>query len=196
MFALEVRRHALARLPDPRDKRVAVIGQGPLGILFSHIMKWRGASHLTGVDRIDRSDVAEKFLIDDTVWKSSDAWAREIAEERRPEICIEAVGHQPSTLVDAIEACAQDAHIFAFGVPDDTHYAIPFQQLFRKGLTVTGGVTSDYQRFLLEAQQYVEANPVMREAYVTNTMDFADAQEAFEIYSRPAAGRLKVVLTS
>ncbi|MCU1439135.1 MAG: alcohol dehydrogenase [Rhodoglobus sp.] len=188
--------NALANVPDPRGKRVAVIGQGPLGILFSHIMKWRGAAHVTGVDRVDRSDVASIFGVDEAVWRSSDRWARELAQADRPEIVIEAVGHQPSTLSDAIEACAQDGHIFGFGVPDDTHYAIPFQRLFRKGLSLTGGVTSEYQRFLAEAQEYVEANPAAQAAYVTTTVPFADAQDAFEIYARPTAGRLKVVLTA
>ena len=47
--------HQLDRIPDVRGKRAAVIGQGSIGLLFSHALKARGAAWVTGVDRVDRS---------------------------------------------------------------------------------------------------------------------------------------------
>ncbi len=188
--------NALSRMPSPEDKRVAVIGQGPLGILFSHVLKSRGARHVAGIDRVERDDVAAAFGVDDAVWSSSEAWARNLLDQDRPALCIEAVGHQAGTLNDAIEACAPNGHIFAFGVPDDSHYAMAFERFFRRGLTLAAAVTEDYQRFLAEAQRYVEEHPVLQQDYITARMDIADAQAAFELYARPARGRLKVVLTT
>jgi L-iditol 2-dehydrogenase len=187
--------NALDRVPPAAGRPVAVIGQGPLGILFSQVLKARGASRVTGVDRVERTDVAADFGVDDAVWSSSEVWARNLADADRPDLCIEAVGHQHGTLNDAIEACAPNGHIFAFGVPDDSHYALAFERLFRRGLTLAAAVTADYQRFLAEAQRHVEDHPVLRERYITDRVGIADAQGAFELYSRPAKGRLKVVLT-
>ena len=47
--------HQLDRIPEVAGKRVAVIGQGSIGLLFSHALKARGAAWVTGVDRVDRT---------------------------------------------------------------------------------------------------------------------------------------------
>ena len=186
---------AISQIPNPAGKHVAVIGQGPLGVLFSHVLKSLGARLVTGVDRIDRSDFGSQFGVDNVVWKTSDRWAREIDVSDPPEIVIEAVGHQPSTLNDAIEAAAFGGFIFAFGVPDDTHYSIAFQRMFRKSVTLLGGVTTDYVRFLSEAEDYLNKHPDLPEDYVTDVFPFDDAQAGFDCYAEPSPGRMKVVLT-
>ena len=66
--------HQLDRV-DVAGKRVAVIGQGPIGLLFSHAAKARGAAHVTGVDRVDRSDCAAAFGVDEVVHDDASAWA-------------------------------------------------------------------------------------------------------------------------
>lgn len=50
--------HALGRVGDVSGRRAVVLGQGPLGLLFSHALHAAGAAHVTGVDPVDRSDVA------------------------------------------------------------------------------------------------------------------------------------------
>src|SRR5215204_4295902 len=51
--------YAVRRLGDVRGAHVAVIGQGSIGLLFSHVLKTAGAAHVTGVDPVDRRDVAD-----------------------------------------------------------------------------------------------------------------------------------------
>src|SRR3954464_8799087 len=41
--------HQLDRIPDVAGKRAAVIGQGSIGLLFSHALKAGGAASVTGV---------------------------------------------------------------------------------------------------------------------------------------------------
>ena len=41
---------------------------------------------------------------------------------------------------------------------------------------------------------YLAKHPELREIYVTNVFAVANAQQAFELASTPAMGRLKVVL--
>ncbi len=186
--------YALDRLGDVSGARAAVIGQGSIGLLFTHALKARGAAHVTGVDPIDRRDVADAFGVDESVWDTSSRWSAELADDRRPEIVIEAVGHQPATLEDAVKAVAPGGTVLAFGVPDESHYAFPFARFFRKDATLIAGVTRDRRRSLANARDYLVRYESMLDTYVTDVFPVAQAQAAFELAVKPTAGRLKVVL--
>jgi L-iditol 2-dehydrogenase len=186
--------NALTKVPVIEGKWAAVIGQGPLGLLISHVLKSKGASKVTGIDRIDRSEVGERFGVDDSVWQASSTWAASLPDSPRPGIVVEAVGHQIATMNDAIEAAGHDGHVVAFGVPDDPYYPINFTKVFRKHLTITTGVTHDWKRFLSDALAYLEDATDLARSYVTHTFAIGDVQQAFECAETPARGRLKVAL--
>jgi threonine dehydrogenase-like Zn-dependent dehydrogenase len=186
--------YAVRRLGDVRGARVAVIGQGSIGLLFSYVLKAAGAEHVTGVDPIDRRDAAEAFGVDAMAWSTGAEWAASLADEARPDIVVEAVGHQARTLEDAVEAVAHGGTVLAFGVPDDTHYAFPFARFFRKNATLVGGVTLDRRRSLEAARDYLAEHRAFLDAYITHVVPVADAQAAFDLAARPTAGRIKVVL--
>jgi threonine dehydrogenase-like Zn-dependent dehydrogenase len=186
--------YAVRRLGDVRDASVAVIGQGSIGLLFSHALKAAGARHVTGVDPIDRRDAAAAFGVDAMEWSTSSTWAASLADDARPDIVVEAVGHQAATLEDAVEAVAHGGTVLAFGVPDETHYAFPFARFFRKNATLLAGVTQDRRRSLVAARKYLVEHRELLDSYVTDVFPVADAQAAFESAVKPAAGRLKVVL--
>lgn len=48
-------------------KRVAVIGAGPIGLSFCHVLKQYGAGQVTAVDPVDRGDVAVRYGADEFV---------------------------------------------------------------------------------------------------------------------------------
>jgi L-iditol 2-dehydrogenase len=185
--------HALDRI-DVAGRRVAVIGQGSIGLLFSHALKARGAASVTGVDRVDRRDVAAAFGVDDPVWDDSAAWSAGLDPAEGPQVVVEAVGHQTGTLEDAVLAAAPGGTVLAFGVPDDTHYPFPFTAFFRKHLTLLAGATTDRRDALAQAAEYLREHRDLLAPYITDVLPVARAQEAFELAVRPAPGRLKVVL--
>lgn len=174
--------------------RVAVLGLGPFGLLFSHALATAGAGEVVGVDRLDRSAIADAFGIDTLVHSSTSRWARALADDERPQLVIEAIGHQTATLSDAIEAVADDGRIFCFGVPDEPVYPLPMQDLFRKHVTLSGGIVAERRRCLESALDYQARFPDLQKQLVTHTFDFTDAQLAFELAARPSSGRLKVQL--
>jgi threonine dehydrogenase-like Zn-dependent dehydrogenase len=186
--------YAVRRLGDVRGARVAVIGQGSIGVLFSYVLKAAGAGHVTGVDPIDRRDAADAFGVDTMEWSTSSAWVAALGDDARPDIVVEAVGHQAATLEDAVEAVAHGGTVLAFGVPDETHYAFPFARFFRKDATLLAGVTQDRRRSLTVARDYLVEHREMLDAYITDVFPVADAQAAFELAVKPTAGRMKVVL--
>lgn len=186
---------AVDRFDSVAGRRAAVIGQGPIGLLFSHVLKSRGASEVVGIDTVDRSDLAAEFGVDKVIYGSSRNWAVTLTADERPMLVVEAVGHQVGTLNDAITAAAVGGQIMAFGVNDDPYYPIDFHWLFRKNLTLHAGITTDHTAYLKAAQDYLRAHPGLAERYVTNVLPINEVQQAFEIAARPAFGRMKVVLT-
>ena len=102
--------YAVEQLPALDGRHVGIIGQGSIGLLFSYAAKAAGARRVTGIDPVDRTDVAAKFGVDTIVRATSDRWVSQLAREDRPDIVIEAVGHQVATLNHAIEAAGRRWH--------------------------------------------------------------------------------------
>jgi threonine dehydrogenase-like Zn-dependent dehydrogenase len=185
--------YAVERLGEVRGKRCAVLGLGPIGLLFTHVLKQRGAAAVIGVDRVDRSDVAGEFGIDEVHHETSESWARS-AQSAPPDVVVEAVGHQVTTLRDALVAAAPSGTVFYFGVNDDAVYPLDMELLLRKNLTLMSGGTLDRQRMLLEAADYLARYPELIKASVTHRFERTDVQAAFDIAAVAAPGRLKVVI--
>ncbi|CAN5234684.1 zinc-binding dehydrogenase [soil metagenome] len=188
--------YAIEQLPDLTGKRVAVIGLGSIGLLFAYVAKVAGAQHVTGVDPIDRSAIATSFGVDTAVRATSDRWIRHLDPADRPDVVIEAVGHQVATLGHAVEAAAVGGTVFYFGVPDDDWYPISMRTMLRNNLTLKSGVTLQRRRVLQDADVFAAEHPELLGNYVTHTFGSEDAQAAFELASRPTAGRVKIVIAA
>lgn len=185
---------ALSRLPDLSGARTAVIGLGPIGLLFAHALRQRGAAVVVGVDSVDRSGVAAAFGLDAAVQRTSRSWASTAAGTF--DLVVEAVGHQVGTLEDAIAVAAPGGTILYFGNPDDRYYPVPFATMMDRNLTLRAGRTpaSERRAALETAQAYVADHPDLLQGYVTHIVGVAEAQRGYEMASRPARGQLKVVL--
>jgi threonine dehydrogenase-like Zn-dependent dehydrogenase len=184
--------HQLDRVADVRGSRVAVIGQGSIGLLFSHVLKARGAASVTGVDRVDRSDVASAFGVDEAVCEDATAWAAGAGDAF--DLVVEAIGHHAGPLQAAVTALAPHGTVLAFGVPDDSHYAFPFKAFFRKHATLIAGAATDRATALAKAAAYLREHRALLDPYVTTVVPVHEAQRAFETALHPSAGRIKVVL--
>lgn len=200
--------HAVGELGPLEGVRAAVIGQGPIGLLFSHTLKSAGAARVTGVDRVDRSDVAADFGVDECVLATSGAWAvqyatngwaiQATAESDAPGLIVEAVGHQTQTLTDAANALAMGGHLYYFGIPDDHVYPFPMATFLRKNARMTTGVTpADRKRSsLARADRYVASHPGLADRYVTHVLSVNEATKAFRMATDPRPGQVKVVVTA
>lgn len=186
--------YAAEQLPRLSGLHVAVIGQGSIGLLFSYAAKAFGARRVTGVDPVDRDAVAREFGVDTVVRATSDRWVSQLEPGDRPDVVIEAVGHQVATLGHAIEAAAPGGTVFYFGVPDDDTYPISMRTMLRNNLTLKSGVTLDRRRMLAAAGEFARQHPDLLPAYVTHTFGVDDAQAAFDLACRPAPDRIKIAI--
>jgi L-iditol 2-dehydrogenase len=186
--------YALEQLPDLKGSHVGVIGQGSIGLLFSYAAKAFGARRVTGIDPIDRDGIGEKFGVDTIVRATSDRWISHLHADDRPDIVIEAVGHQVATLGHAIGAAAFGGTVLYFGVPDDDCYPISMRTMLRNNLTLKSGVTRDRRRVLCAANEFAAAHSELLPAYVTHTFGVTEVQSAFELACSRSPERIKIAI--
>ena len=186
--------NALSHVPDVAARSVTVLGLGPLGLLFAHLLKSRGAVRVTGVDRVDRSDVAAAFGVDRPVCADVRSWAASLGDGERPSLVVDAIGHDQEHLASAIDALDHGGDLLVFGLPDE-HYVFPMRAFYRKALRMWSGATRDWERFLGQAHEHVLRHDVLSTEYVTHTLPVLEAERAYRMYATPASGRLKVALT-
>jgi threonine dehydrogenase-like Zn-dependent dehydrogenase len=186
--------YACEQLGDLAGRHVAIIGQGSIGLLFSYVAKAVGARRVTGVDPIDRRDLARAFGVDDSVRAASDRWASQLEPGDRADVVIEAVGHQVATLAHAFVAAAPGGSVFYFGVADDEMYPISMRAMLRNNLTLKSGVTLERRRMLELASKFSAEHPWLLGAYLTHTFGVEQVQDAFELACRPVAERIKIAI--
>ncbi|MGW3950586.1 zinc-dependent alcohol dehydrogenase [Streptomyces sp. NPDC004752] len=182
------------RIPRVAGARTAVIGLGPIGLLFGHVLRSAGVSEVVGVDPVDRTAVAETFGMNRTIMTSAQLWSMNLEPEDRPDLVIEAVGHQVGTLTHCLHALRPGGTLFYFGVPDDDIYPLPMDRMFRQSLTLMSGNVRDHSGALREAIRYATEHPGLLKALVSHTFSVHQAQEAFALADTVHPDRLKVVL--
>jgi threonine dehydrogenase-like Zn-dependent dehydrogenase len=188
--------YALEQLGGFTGAHVAVIGQGSIGLLFSYVAKALGAQHVTGVDPVDRDHIAKEFGVDTVIRATSDRWVSHLDPSDRPDVVIEAVGHQVATLGHAIDAAAPGGTVLYFGVPDDDCYPINMRAMLRKNLTLRSGVTLERRRVLDVADEFAKNHPELLGAYVTHTFGVGEVQSAFDLACRPDPDRVKIAISA
>ncbi|WP_211355155.1 zinc-binding dehydrogenase [Blastococcus colisei] len=186
---------SVERLGDLTGRNCAVIGQGAIGLLFTHVLRSWGARSVTSVDRVDRSTAARQVGADRFVWAASGEWSSGLAEDERPDVVVEAVGHQTSTLQHALDAVADGGQIFYFGVPDDPVYPLDMEAMIRKNLTLMSGGAMDRRRLLADAHDHLARHPDLVDVLVTHRFPVAEVQQAYDLAFRSPGERLKVVVS-
>lgn len=187
--------YAVNRLGDLRGRNVAVLGMGPIGAMFAQLTKEAGAARVVGVDPVDHAETSKTFKADEFLQLTARMWAEQISDADRPDVVIEAVGHNTLTVNDAISGVAPEGLVFAFGVPDEESRAFDFSTFQHKDLTLKSGLTRHHRDTLASADEYLRRSPELARALTTDVLGFDEVQKAYDRANTPQTGRLKVVLT-
>jgi len=186
---------ACAKFPEVKGARAAVIGVGPCGLAFCQILKHRGVAHLSAIDPVERAATAKSFGADQFFHMSSMQWLEVLDDGARPDLVVEAVGHQQLTVRDAVSSAAKHGFVYGFGEPDDRDYNIPYEELYLKDLTLASGRTIErWPEVLRTGLDYLAEHRADFAGYVSHIVPLADAQRAYRLYAEPQPGRLKIVL--
>lgn len=184
-------------LPDVTGRHVAVLGAGPIGLAFVHLLRRRGAGTITVVDPVPREEAARHYGADVVVQAPSRVWVTGLDRTRRPDVVVEAVGHQQATIRDALRAVADRGFVLGFGAVDDEEYVVPYREMYERGLTLsTGRTVEDWVGVLEVGRDYLHEHRADFEGYITHRVPVSDAQTAYSLYVRPQTSRIKVALVA
>jgi threonine dehydrogenase-like Zn-dependent dehydrogenase len=186
--------YAVDQLGDLRGRRAAVLGLGAIGLLLAWELRRRGAATVVGVDPVDRTAHAAAFGLDEVLVTGSGPWAESLGASDRPDVIVEAVGHQTATVADAVRAVADGGSVYCFGIPVHEAYPIDIYTVVRRNLRIIGGITRDRRTVLGRSLAHLQESPQVAAELVTAVHPAADAATAFATACTPGEGRLKTVL--
>jgi D-arabinitol dehydrogenase (NADP+) len=129
--------HGLERLDLAVAARVAVLGAGPIGLLFLQGLRLQGAAHLTVVDKNpDRAALAQSLGADISLISLDDL------ERDTCDAVVDATG-VPLVMSRTLDFVRPGGKILLFGVPPaGQKMSIEAFPIFRKGLTILSSFTS------------------------------------------------------
>lgn len=186
-------------LPSLEGRDVVVLGTGPIGLAFVHLLARSGTARVTAVDPVaGRSELARRYGADQFLPCTGERWSRENASTRtRPSLVIDAVGRRPGIIAGALRAVADGGLVLGFGGAGRADYPIPFHEMYHRRLTLMSGrVREGWLDVLDEGARYLQEYRGDFADYVSDRFSFADAQAAYALCSEPNADRVKVVLES
>ena len=189
---------ACRKLPNILLKDIVVMGQGPMGLLMTHVLSNLGAKTVVALDKLDyRLLVSKQMHATHTVnVDKEDAieLVREVTEGRMADLVVEIVGHQQETLNQCLHLVKRGGTILAFGVPDDEVYRFDFGRFYRQNLTLIGSVGPEMQNDIPLAMDMIVQGRVNVSPIISHKLPFDRVQRGFEIFTRRTDGAIKVVL--
>lgn len=189
---------ALKKLPQVLDKDVAIIGQGPIGQMFTACMKNLGAREIIAVERVaSRLALSPRMGATATINpERSDAAAEvsRITSGAMADIVVEAVGHSDQALDLALALVKPFGRVLYFGVPPEQLAVSSWRAAFAKNVTVHTSVNPDFSRDFPLSMRWLAEGRIDLGPLVTHTYPLADIQTAFETFRDRKDGAQKVVI--
>jgi threonine dehydrogenase-like Zn-dependent dehydrogenase len=188
--------YALRKLPNLLDWNVAIVGQGPMGLLITAALRNVGARQIIAVDRINsRLDTSVRMGATAVVNPENQDPAeavRELTDGVMADLVIEAVGHREQVFNLCTDLCREQGRILFFGVPPAKIDGLRWLDLFMKNINVQTTVNPDFERDFPLAMRWIAEGRIDVSPLITNRLPLARIQEAFELYEERRDGELKV----
>ena len=189
---------ACRKLGNLLDRDAVVIGQGPMGLLISHLLSNLGAKTVVGVDLVDfRLEASCRMRATHTVNPSREdltAAVARITEGRMADLAVEVVGHQMETINQCMDLVKRNGTVLAFGIPDEDIYAFHYRTLITKNIQVIGSVRPEAQRDFPLAMDMIAQGRIDVSPMITHHLPFTEAQQGFEMALNRKNEAIKIVL--
>lgn len=189
---------AARKLPNVLDLDVVVIGQGPIGLMFDHLLSNMGARRVIALDRIEhRLQVAQTMRATHTIdvdQQDPVEAVMALTEGRGADVVVDAVGHQPQTLHLAVELCRREGTVLMFGVPAAEEYPLPVWKMMVKNQRFVASIHPNVQRDLPLALDMICQQRICIAPLLTHRFALADSQAAFELAVARRDNPIKVLI--
>jgi len=190
---------ALAKTEPATHQRCAVVGQGPIGLMFTYLLRRAGADQVIAIDRVPwRLEWSRRFGATHVVDASASDTVEEVrrlTDGKMVDVCVEA-GSTPQALITAAHLPRRAGRLFAFGVPHDDLQPFPWYHTVTNEtriITSHGPGCLDY--FQTAVNMMADGCEQLADL-VTPRVPWDQAAEAFANYADPARakGSLKTTL--
>lgn len=175
---------AARRLSPVSGKVVVVVGQGGIGLLWTQLMRVRGARRIIVLDLNDRRlGVARQVGATDAVNAARDnvvAAVTDLTDGQMADTVIEAVG-LPATQGVCIDLAKPGGEVLFFGVPHVAEPAFPFAKFFRKQLVLTSSTSTEARTDFPEAFDLILSRQVRTDPLVTHRLPLSELNAAMAL---------------
>ena len=189
---------ACRKLGNLLHQDTVVFGQGPMGLLFAHMLSNLGVSTIIAVDQLDYRLLVSKQMRATHVINSKTENPVEIVKEitngEMADLVVELVGHQTETINDCLDLVKQGGTVLAFGVPDDNNYNFRYGDFFRQNIHLISTVGPEELKDYPLAMDFIVQGRIDVSPIITHHLPFTEVQRGFELFSYRWDEAIKVVL--
>ena len=180
------------------NQRCAVIGQGPMGLVWTHTLWRMGAKQVIATDLLDwRLEWSKRYGAEAVIDASRQDVVEQVKELTGGEMidfCVSATG-EADALITASKLVRRAGRLFVFGMPDYNDQAFPWHATFRNETLIINCVGPECAAyFQTAANMVIDARASDLTSMVTPVMPWDQAPEAFEMYADCAKDSLKLTL--
>ena len=173
---------------NPMGRRIAVLGQGGIGLTFTMIAERQGAGQIVGIDLEEyRCKTSSNLGATHTINASNDdvvQAAEQITEGQMFDVVVDASG-DPSGLGTAVDLVKEQGQIISFSLVDPKLVTFDHRKWMAKNIQLNATVIAATQAPVQEIRDIValkERGWIDPGVLKTHEMKFEEAQQAFEMY--------------
>ena len=193
--------YSARRWGNPMGRKIAVIGQGGIGLTFTMIAERQGAQQVVGIDleeyRCRKSiELGATHTINASNENTIEA-ATEITDGGMFDIVVDASGN-PDGLGIAIDLVRDEGQIISFSLVDPTNVTFDHRKWMGKNIQLNATVIAATHEPIQEIRDIValkERGWIDPGVLKTHDKKFEDAQEAFEMYRLRNDGIIKLAMS-
>ena len=173
---------------NPMGRRIAVLGQGGIGLTFTMIAERQGAGQIVGIDLEEyRCKTSSSLGATHTINASNDdvvQASEQITEGQMYDVVVDASG-DPSGLATAVDLVKEQGQIISFSLVDPKLVTFDHRKWMAKNIQLNATVIAATQAPVQEIRDIValkERGWIDPGVLKTHEMKFEEAQQAFEMY--------------
>jgi len=187
----------IKKLPQVLDQDVVIVGQGPIGQMFTLCMRNLGARQIIAVEKIpSRLALSPKMGATATINPLETDVAAEVSRltgGAMADVVIEAVGHADQAINLALSTVKRFGRLLYFGVPPES-VGVSLRDALVRNVTIHTTVNPDFDRDFPLAMRWLAEGRIDLGPLVTHTYPLREIQTAFETFRDRKDGAQKVVI--
>jgi L-iditol 2-dehydrogenase len=189
---------AMTQTENVINQRCAVVGAGPMGLIWIHLLRQLGARQVIATDVLDwRLTWAKKFGADAVIDASKEKVADVVRELTGGQMLdfVATATTSAEALASSVGLLKRDGRLFVFGMPHFNDQKFPWYAAFRNELKIINSVGPECAAFFQVAtDMMLDGRANALGDIVTPRMPWEQAEQAFEMYHECTRDSLKLVL--